>query len=65
MQMQEYQQMLADGNQFLDQHLQLLQSLALSKQNAGNNYTEGTQEVGNDSIQSSQGIGQPSDQLPA
>lgn len=64
MQVQEYQQMLEEGNQFLDQHIQLLQSLALSKQNAGNNYTEGTQEVGNDSIQSGQGISQPSNQLP-
>jgi hypothetical protein len=58
MKMQEYIEVLQGGEQFLQQHNQLLQSLNLSRQNAANNtYTETTQEVGNVPVQPSEGIG--------
>lgn len=55
--LQEYMEDAAQGQQFLDQHQALLQSLILSKQNAGtNDYTEGTNGVSNGTQQPSEGI---------
>jgi len=57
--MKEYQSVINDGAQHLMNHTQLLQSLLLSKQNAGNNsYTDETTEGITD------GIEQPSEGIP-
>lgn len=50
--LQEYYQAMSEGHQFLDNHNQLLQSLLLSKQNAGDNtFNQETQGIGNESVE--------------
>jgi len=58
--LQEYYEVVTEGNEFLNNHNQLLQSLLLSKQNAGNqsNHQE-PQGIGNESVEPSQGISEP------
>ena len=58
--LQEYMELANQKQQFLDNHEQLLQSLLLSKQNAGNqsNHQE-SQGIGNESVEPSQGISEP------
>jgi hypothetical protein len=58
--LQEYMELANQKQQFLDNHEQLLQSLILSKQNAGNqsNHQE-PQGIGNESFEPSQGISEP------
>ena len=58
--LQEYMELANQKQQFLDNHEQLLQSLLLSKQNAGNqsNHQE-PQGIGNESVEPSQGISEP------
>lgn len=65
--MQQYQETLAQGLEFLNQHDALLQSLTLSKQNAKNNvYTDNeTQGIPNGAEQSSQGINYSSNEQSA
>lgn len=59
--MSEYQQAPEGGEEFLSNHAQLLQSLLLSRQNAANqSYSENTQGIGNGSIESGEGISEPS-----
>lgn len=59
--LQEYMQRVNEGQQFLDNHNMLLQSLLLSKQNAGNqSLNQDPQGIGNESVESSQGISEPS-----
>ena len=55
-----YRESVDEGKQFLDNHDMLLQSLLLSKQNAGNqsNHQE-PQGIGNESVEPSQGISEP------
>jgi len=62
--MQQYIQQVSEGNQFLENHDALLNSLLLSKQNARNNFytDESTQGISDGSQQSSEGIDQPSDE---
>lgn len=55
--MSEYMDEYSRGQDFLDQHQALLQSLILSKQNANStDYTEGTNGVSDGTQQSSQGV---------
>ena len=56
--MEQYQELLEQGKQFLANHDALLNSLVLSKQNAGNNFYTGenTEGITNGTEQSSQGI---------
>lgn len=58
--LQEYMELANQKQQFLDNHEQLLQSLILSRQNAGNqsNHQE-PQGIGNESVEPSQGISEP------
>jgi len=58
--LQEYMELANQKQQFLDNHDQLLQSLLLSRQNAGNqsNHQE-SQGIGNESVEPSQGISEP------
>lgn len=64
--LQEYYEVMTEGQQFLDNHNQLLQSLLLSRQNAGNqSANQEPQGIGNESFESSQGIGEPSGGYPA
>ena len=58
--LQEYMELANQKQQFLDNHDMLLQSLLLSKQNAGNqsNHQE-PQGIGNESVEPSQGISEP------
>ena len=65
--MEQYQETLNQGYQFLDQHDALLQSLLVSKQNAGNNvYTDNSTETVTDGTEySGQGISQPSSKQSA
>ena len=58
--LQEYMELANQKQQFLDNHEQLLQSLLLSRQNAGNqsNHQE-PQGIGNESVEPSQGISEP------
>jgi hypothetical protein len=57
MAMQEYEQALGQGYEFLNNHNQLLHSLKLSRLNADNRtYTENTQGIGNDSVDPGEGI---------
>lgn len=60
--MKQYQDAIEQGVQFLEQHNALLESLVLSKQNAGNNvYTDNSTETITDGTEyASQGINQPS-----
>ena len=58
--LQEYYDVVTEGNEFLDNHNQLLQSLLLSRQNAGNQSNHQEPEgIGNESVKPSQGVGQP------
>jgi hypothetical protein len=62
MAMQEYEQALGQGYEFLNNHNQLLHSLKLSRLNADNRtYTENTQGIGNDSVDPSEGISSTGD----
>jgi len=65
--MKQYQDAIEQGVQFLEQHNALLESLVLSKQNAGNNvYTDNSTETITDGTEyASQGINQPSSEQPA
>lgn len=58
--LEEYMELANQKQQFLDNHEQLLQSLILSRQNAGNqsNHQE-SQGIGNESVEPSQGISEP------
>jgi hypothetical protein len=60
--MKQYQDAIEQGSQALGQYDALLQSLILSKQNAGNNvYTDNSTETITDGTEyASQGISQPS-----
>lgn len=60
--MKQYQDAIEQGVQLLEQHNALLESLVLSKQNAGNNvYTDNSTETITDGTEyASQGINQPS-----
>jgi hypothetical protein len=60
--MKQYQDAIEQGIQLLEQHNALLESLVLSKQNAGNNvYTDNSTETITDGTEyTSQGINQPS-----
>ena len=60
--MKQYQDAIEQGSQALGQYDALLQSLILSKQNAGNNvYTDNSTETITDGTEyASQGINQPS-----
>jgi len=64
--MKQYQEFIEQGSQFLEQHNALLESLVLSKQNAGNNvYTDNNTETITDGTEySGQGISQPSSEQP-
>jgi len=62
MALQEYEQALTEGYQFLNNHNQLLHSLKLSRLNADNRtYTENTQGIGNGPVEPSEGIGEVRD----
>lgn len=62
MALQEYEDALVQGYQFLDNHNQLLHSLKLSRLNADHSsYTENTQGIGNDSVESGEGISESGD----
>jgi len=65
--MKQYQDAIEQGIQLLEQHNALLESLVLSKQNAGNNvYTDNSTEAITDGTEyTSQGINQPSSEQPA
>lgn len=65
--MKQYQDAIEQGIQLLEQHNALLESLVLSKQNAGNNvYTDNSTETITDGTEyASQGIDQPSSEQPA
>jgi hypothetical protein len=65
--MQKYQELIDQGSQFIEQHNALLESLILSKQNAGNNvYTDNsTETIANGTEHTSQGISQSSSEQPA
>ena len=58
--LEEYIKSVNEKQQFLTNHDMLLQSLLLSKQNAGNqsNHQE-PQGIGNESVEPSQGISEP------
>ena len=58
--LEQYIELANQKQQFLDNHDQLLQSLLLSRQNAGNqsNHQE-PQGIGNESVEPSQGISEP------
>ena len=54
----QYYESMGEKQQFLDNHSQLLHSLMLSKQNAGNqSFDQNPQGIGNGSLESSEGIG--------
>lgn len=54
--LQKLSNSFSEGLEFLDQHNQLLHSLVLSRQNAGNNpYTEETQGIRDGFIESGEG----------
>ncbi len=65
--MKQYQDAIEQGVQLLEQHNALLESLVLSKQNAGNNvYTDNSTETITDGTEyASQRINQPSSEQPA
>lgn len=65
--MKQYQDAIEQGSQALGQYDALLQSLILSKQNAGNNvYTDNSTETITDGTEySGQGISQPSSEQSA
>jgi hypothetical protein len=50
--LQEYQNVISEGNEFLYNHDQLLQSLQLSKQHvADNTFAQETPGIGNESVE--------------
>jgi len=56
----DFKRLVEEGNQFLDNHNMLLQSLLLSKQNAGNqSFNQEPQGIRNESVEPSQGISEP------
>lgn len=62
MALQEYENALSNGYEFLNNHNQLLHSLKLSKLNADNRtYTENTQGIGNGPVESGEGISEAGD----
>ena len=62
MALQEYEQALTAGYDFLNNHNQLLHSLKLSRLNADNRtYTESTQGIGNGSVEPSEGVSEAGD----
>lgn len=62
MALQEYEDALSAGYDFLENHNQLLHSLHLSRINADHRtYTENTQGIRNEPVEPSQGVGEPSD----
>lgn len=62
MALQEYENALTTGYEFLNNHNQLLHSLKLSKLNADNRtYTENTQGIGNGPVESGEGINKAGD----
>jgi len=65
--MQQYQDAIEQGVQLLEQHNALLESLVLSKQNAGNNvYTDNSTETITDGTEySGQGISKSSSEQSA
>jgi len=66
MALQEYEQALTQGYNFLNNHNQLLHSLKLSRLNADNRtYTENTQGIGNGPVEPSEGVSEAGDGLPA
>lgn len=66
MSLSEYQEAILNGYEFLDNYGDLLHSLKLSRTNADYyTYTKETQNVGNEPLQPSEGISQPSDGEPA
>ena len=66
MALQEYENALVNGYEFLNNHNQLLHSLKLSRLNADNRtYTENTQGIGNGPVEPSEGVSEAGDGLPA
>ena len=66
MALQEYEQALTQGYDFLNNHNQLLHSLKLSRLNADNRtYTENTQGIGNGPVEPSEGVSEAGDGIPA
>jgi len=64
--MENYRQEFQEGLEFLNRYDNLLQSLTLSKQNAGSNvYTEGTNSFSDGTQQPGEGISEPSSESPA
>lgn len=62
MALQEYENALNAGYDFLNNHNQLLHSLKLSRLHADNQtYTENTQGIGNGFIESGEGISEAGD----
>ena len=62
MALQEYEDALVNGYEFLNNHNQLLHSLKLSRLNADNRtYTENTQGIGNGPVEPSEGVGEAGD----
>jgi hypothetical protein len=62
----EYISIMEQGNEFIDTHNKLLQSLLLSKQNARkNSYTEETNGNADGSQYSSEGVSESSNESPA
>jgi hypothetical protein len=62
----EYISIMEQGNEFLNSHNQLLQSLLLSKQNAADNsYTEETNGDADGTQYSGEGISSTGDESPA
>lgn len=62
MALQEYENALVNGYEFLNNHNQLLHSLKLSRLNADNRtYTESTQGIGNGSVEPSEGVSEAGD----
>jgi hypothetical protein len=62
MALQEYENALVNGYEFLNNHNQLLHSLKLSRLNADNRtYTENTQGIGNGFVEPSEGGGESGD----
>jgi hypothetical protein len=66
MALQEYEDALSTGYEFLNNHNQLLHSLKISKLHADNRtYTERTQGIGNGLVEPSEGISEAGDGIVA
>lgn len=62
----EYEQALNEGYEFLNNHNQLLHSLQLSRIDANHRtYSKETQNVGNEPVEPSQGVGEVGGGVPA